>query len=337
MKRLDLRSDTVTLPCQAMRRAMASAEVGDDVYGEDPSIERLQQRAAQLLGKPASLFFPSGSMANQAALRAHTRPGDVVLASRDCHLLRYETGAAAALSGLQVEMLGADGAFDGDDVRAGLRAGSDHIAPTTVLAVENTHNAAGGRVFPQAQLESAVAAARGAGLALHLDGARLWNAAIASGRSPAELAAPFDSVSTCLSKGLGAPVGSLVSGSAELIARLRRIRKMLGGGMRQAGVLAAAGLYALSHNRQRLAEDHANARRLAEGLAALGFAVEGPPQTNIVMFRVKDQAAFAQACGERALLINAFAPGRFRAVLHLNISAADTAEALDRLSTITAR
>jgi threonine aldolase len=317
-----------------MREAMARAEVGDDVYGEDPSVNRLQERVAARLGKPAALFFPSGTMANQAALRAHTRPGDVVIAARDAHVLRAEAGAAAALSGLQIKTIGRAGCFAGEQVRAALQGGDVHVAPTTLLAVENTHNASGGRVFPPELLADATRAAREAGLALHLDGARLWNAAIASGRSEAELAAPFDSVSVCLSKGLGAPVGSLVAGSFELIERLLRIRKRLGGGMRQAGVLAAAGLFALEHHVARLAEDHANARRLAHGLAELGLEVEGTPETNILMFRVANETAFQREARARGVLLSRPDPGRLRAVTHLDVSAADVDEALDRLKSL---
>jgi threonine aldolase len=314
-----------------MREAMAKAEVGDDVFGEDPSVNRLQERVAALLGKPAALFFPSGTMANQAALRAHTRPGDVVIAARDAHILRAEGGAASALSGLQIETIGSGGAFGPDDVRAALHPPDVHYAPTTLLAIENTHNAAGGRIFRPDALDAAQRAAREAGLALHCDGARLWNAAVALGLPPAALAVPFDTVSVCLSKGLGAPLGSLVAGSAELVAKLRRIRKQLGGGMRQAGVVAAAGSYALDHHLARLAEDHANARRLASGLAALGCAVEAEPETNIVMFRVADPGAFQRAARERGVLFSRPSPHPRRAVTHLDVAAADVDEALERL------
>lgn len=331
MRSIDLRSDTVTRPTAGMREAMAQAEVGDDVHGEDPSVNRLQERVAALLGKEAALFFPSGTMANQAALRLHTRPGDVVIAAQDAHILKYEAGAASALSGLQIKTIGCEGSFSAEAVRAALHPGDVHFAPTTLLAIENTHNAAGGRVFPMPQLEQAVAAARAAGLALHCDGARLWNAALALGLPPATLAAPFDTVSVCLSKGLGAPVGSLVAGSQPLVGRLRRIRKMLGGGMRQAGVIAAGGLYALDHQLARLAEDHANARRLARGLVKIGFDVEGTPETNIVMFRVAEDAAFQRAARECGVLMSRADPGRLRAVTHLDVSATDVEEALERI------
>jgi len=330
MRRIDLRSDTVTQPSAAMREAMARAEVGDDVYGEDPSVERLQARVAELLGKAAALFFPSGTMANQAALRLHTSPGDVVIASRGAHILRAEAGAAAGLSGLQIETIGRGGRFGADDVRAALHADDVHLAPTTLLAVENTHNTAGGRVFPPEALGVAVAVARAAGLAIHLDGARLWNAAVALGISLDVLAEPFDTVSVCLSKGLGAPAGSLVAGAREHVAALRRIRKMFGGGMRQVGVLAAAGDVALDQ-RERLAEDHANAARLAEGLESIGLPPEHPPETNIVIFRVEDDAAFRRAAAERGVLLSGSGPGRVRAVTHLDVNATDVEAAVDRL------
>jgi threonine aldolase len=314
-----------------MREAMAKAEVGDDVHGEDPSVNRLQERIASVLGKEAALFFPSGTMANQAALRVHTRPGDVVIATRDAHILKYEAGAASALSGLQIKTIGRHGACPAEEIRGALHPGDVHFAPTTLLALENTHNAAGGRVLAPDALAEAAGAARAASLALHCDGARLWNAAVALELPPAALAAPFDTVSVCLSKGLGAPVGSLVAGSRELVSRLRRIRKMLGGGMRQAGVLAAAGLFALDHHLARLAEDHANARRLARGLGEVGLEVEGTPETNIVMFRVADDAAFQSRARERGVLLGRADPGRLRAVTHLDVTAEDVEAALERI------
>jgi threonine aldolase len=317
-----------------MREAMAKAEVGDDVYGEDPSVNRLQERVALLLGKPAALFFPSGTMANQAALRVHTRPGEVVIAARDAHVLRAEGGAASALSGLQIETIGGGGAFTPEEVRGALAPNDVHCAPTTLLAVENTHNAAGGRVLAPDVLEAVARAAREAGLALHCDGARLWNAAVALGVAPAALAAPFDTVSVCLSKGLGAPLGSLVAGSPELVERLRRIRKQLGGGMRQAGVVAAAGLFALDHHLPRLAEDHANARRLARGLAEIGCGLVETPETNIVMLRVPEPGALQRRARERGVLLSRIGPSLLRAVTHLDVSAADVDDALERLRPI---
>ena len=334
MATIDLRSDTVTRPTPAMREAMARAEVGDDVYGEDPTVNRLQETAARRLGKEAALFVPSGTMGNQASLHPFVRPGDVLLAGEGAHVLWYESGAPAALSGLQVQTLGSGGFFDGADVRAAVRPDESHYAPTRAVALENTHNRSGGRIFPLDRVKDVAQAAREHGLHLHLDGARLWNAVVATG-TPADVwAEPFDTVTFCLSKGLGAPVGSLVCASAEDIRCIHRARKMFGGGTRQAGILAAAGLHALEHHVERLAEDHANARRLAEGLEALGFAVDAAPETNMVMFRVEDGAAFHEALRERELLINAMDPGRFRAVTHLDVSSDDIEDALERIARI---
>ncbi|HEY8517685.1 MAG TPA: low-specificity L-threonine aldolase [Candidatus Binatia bacterium] len=330
MKTIDLRSDTVTRPTQAMRAAMAAAEVGDDVYGEDPTVNALQEEAARLTGKEAALFVPSGTMANQAALRALTRHGDLVLATEGAHLERFESGAAAAISGVQVKTVGRDGTLDPDDVRRALTPRDHHFAPLTLVALENTHNTAGGRVFPLDLLRSVIDVAREHGLKLHLDGARLFNAAVASGVPVAEWARGFDTVTFCLSKGLGAPVGSVVCGSAEVIERVHRVRKMLGGGMRQAGILAAAGLYALRHHVERLAEDHANARRLAEGLAELGLTVDPFPETNIVLFGAP-KAKFGLALRSRGVLVNEVGPRRYRAVTHLDVSADDVEDALARI------
>ena len=332
---IDLRSDTVTQPTPAMREAIATAPVGDDVYGEDPTVDALQRRAAQLLGTEAALFVPSGSMGNQASLRTLTRPGDVVLAGENAHLLRYEAGAPAALWGVHVKTIGSGGLFDARDVRRAITVSDDaHVAPTRVLAFENTHNFAGGRIFPLEALREAAGVAREFGLGLHLDGARLFNSVVATGVPAAVWAEPFDTVTFCVSKGLGAPVGSLVCGSRARVRELHRARKLLGGAMRQAGILAAAGLYALDHHIDRLAVDHANAARFAAGLAALGVRVDPPPETNMVMFEVEDAAAFAHGLRERSLQINAIAPGRFRAVTHLDVSADDIEEALGRIEEI---
>lgn len=325
---IDLRSDTVTKPTAAMREAIATAEVGDDVYGEDPSVNRLQEVAAQRLGKEAALFVPSGTMANQVAVRTHTRPGDVVLASRGAHLLLYESGAASALSGVQIQSLGRDGVFDAADLLAAIPPEDPHCAPVGLVAIENTHNTAGGRIFPLGTLRELATVARDRELPLHLDGARLFNASVASGIAAASWAEPFDTVGFCLSKGLGAPVGSLLCGSAEVIHRAQRIRKMLGGGMRQAGLLAAAGLYALEHHVERLAEDHEHAARLARGLEKLGLPVDPQPETNIVLFRVEDTLGFLRETRLRGVLVNPVEAGRFRAVTHLGVSRRDVEDAL---------
>jgi threonine aldolase len=332
---IDLRSDTITRPTPAMREAMARAEVGDDVYGEDPTVNRLEAEAAVRVGKEGAVFVPSGTMANQLAVRLHTHHGEVVLAGEGAHLLRYEGGAASALAGVQVRTIGEGGLYDAAAVRdAFADAGNVHVAPTTLLAAENTHHASGGRVFPLAELDAAAREARELGMRTHLDGARLFNAAVATGISSARLAAGFDTVSFCFSKGLGAPVGSVLCGSSEAMGRARRLRKMMGGGMRQAGILAAAALYALEHHVERLAVDHAHARRLAAGIAKLDLEVEAEPETNMVLFRVAPERmpGLLGAMRRRALWINPIEPGLFRAVTHLEIRPQDVDDALDRLS-----
>jgi threonine aldolase len=325
---IDLRSDTVTRPSAAMREAMARAEVGDDVYGEDPTVNALQERVAARLGKETALYVPSGSMANQIALRVHTHHGDDVLVGEGSHNMLYESGAAGALSGVQITVIGTGGLYTAQDVEAAIKPDNHHHAPTRLVCVENTHNRGGGRVFPQAEIDRIATVARARGIALHLDGARLLNAEVATGRPAKELAAPFDTVSLCFSKGLGAPVGSVLCGSRALIHRAHRFRKMLGGGMRQAGILAAAALYALEHNAARLADDHKHARLLAETLArSSAIRVDlAAVETNIVNFELAEGAPPAAQVVERAkakgVLINAIAPHRIRAVTHLDVDGA---------------
>ena len=334
--RIDLRSDTVTRPTEGMRRAIAEAEVGDDQYGEDPSVNLLQDEVASLFGMEASLFLPSGTMANQVALRTLTRPGDDVLVPTDSHIVLHETGAGAANAGVQFSPIGAAGVYDADAVRAAIKP-RGHIVypPTSLLVAENTHNRAGGIVFPADALAAAMAVAREAGLATYLDGARILNAAVATGEPAASLAGGFDLVSLSLSKGLGAPAGSMLAGSTEVIERAHRYRRMAGGAMRQAGILAAAGSYALANHVERLVEDHANAHRLAEELLR-GDDVEldlATVQTNIVVFSlverrgVPDAAAFVEECRARGVWLNAFGPRIVRAVTHLEISADQVREA----------
>lgn len=332
MKTIDLRSDTVTRPTAAMREAIARASVGDDVYGEDPSVNHLQTVAAARLGKEAAILMPSGTMANQAAIRALTSHGDVVLAGAGSHVLRYESGAAAALSGVQIQTVGDDGLFDGEDVVAAIPPRDHHRAPVTLVTVENTHNAAGGRLFPFDRLRRVVDAARAHDLRLHLDGARLFNAVVATGIRAERWAADFDTVSICLSKGLGAPVGSLVCGSAEVIDAVHRVRKMFGGGMRQAGLLAAAGSHALDHHVDRLAEDHRNARRLGKGLTALGLEVTPPPETNMVFFHCPTARRLATAMSGRGVLVNLIDGRTLRAVTHLDVSGEDVEVGLQRIA-----
>jgi threonine aldolase len=329
---IDLRSDTVTLPTPEMREAMAAAEVGDDVYGEDPTVNRLQALAAERLGAEAALFVPSGTMANQIAVRAHTEPGDGAIAGRDAHAWLYEAGAAAGLSGVQIALVG-DGLFDAADVEEAASPPDDHFAPTRLVMVENTHNKSGGRVFPLDAIERIAEVARRRGFALHLDGARLFNAEVASGVPAATWAERFDSVSFCLSKGLGAPVGSLVCGSRAFVERAHRFRKMFGGGMRQAGILAAAGIHALEHHVKRLADDHAHARRLAEGLRRIeGVRDVREPETNIVLFRVDDIGGFLGRARERGVLLGAIDVRTVRAVTHLDVNEADVPVALERIA-----
>ena len=320
MSPIDLRSDTVTRPTQAMREAMARAEVGDDVYAEDPSVNLLQERAAALTGQEAALFVPSGTMANQLAVRSHTEPGDALVAPHGAHVYQYEGGAAAALAGVQIALIGSDGLFSPEDLRGALAPADVHFARPRLVWIENTHNRSGGRVFPLDAQRAVLDFAHSAGLALHLDGARIFNASVASGIPVGDLARAFDSVSFCLSKGLGAPVGSLLCASAPLIERARRFRKMFGGGMRQAGVLAAAGLHALDHHVKRLADDHAHAALFAEGIASIrGLELVRAPETNIVLFRCADADALVSRARAAGLLLGSRDARTVRAVTHLDV------------------
>jgi len=326
MATIDLRSDTVTRPTAAMRKAMAEAEVGDDVYGDDPTVHRLQDRIAELFGTEAALLVPSGTMANQIALRAHSRHGDEVIVGRDAHCWRNESGALAALAGLQTTVTTGP-TFTADEVRAAYRGGDDpHLSLTRVVAIENTHSLSGGTCWDRAQLTGVIEAAHGLGLAVHLDGARIWNAAVAGGVPERELAAGFDSISACLSKGLGAPIGSMIAGRRDFIRRCLKLRKMYGGGMRQAGILAAAGLYALDHHRARIAEDHGNARALAERLAGVRHLRIDPArvQTNIAMIELErgTAAAVVQHARGAGVLLGASGAQRIRLVTHLDVDRA---------------
>ncbi|HWL89478.1 MAG TPA: GntG family PLP-dependent aldolase [Polyangiaceae bacterium] len=327
---IDLRSDTVTRPTPGMRQAIASAEVGDDVYGDDPSVRALEEEIAQLLGKEAAVFTSTGTMANQLAVGVHTRPGDEVIVGEGSHVVWNESGAGAVLSGVQFAVTGRDGLLTADEVEAAIKPAANWLPRTSLVCVENTHNRAGGRIFPQ---ENAVAIGeriKPHGLAFHLDGARLWNVSAARQVPVNTLAAPFDTVSVCFSKGLGAPVGSALAGPAALIQEARRLRQRWGGGMRQSGILAAAARYALTHHRARLVEDHANARRLAERLSdARGISVEvAKVETNIVNIDLEAPvAAVVKTMRERGVLISATAPQRLRAVTHLDVTAAQIDEA----------
>lgn len=334
---IDLRSDTITLPTPAMRAAMAAAELGDDMFGEDPTVAKLEARVAELLGKEAAMFAPSGTMVNQLALRAHTEPGDEVILDGNAHIYYYEGGAPAALAGVMCRCLpGVRGIFTAAELEAVLRPADQHFPPTRLVCLENTHNRGGGKIWPQELVREIGALTRGRGIRLHLDGARLWNAAVASGVSERELAAEFDSVAVCFSKGLGAPVGSALCGSREFIRRARRFRKMFGGGMRQAGILAAGALHALEHHRERLAEDHANARALAEGLSALPGVELDPAamRTNIVLARIKTVPAdrLVRELDEAGLRVLATGPDTIRAVTSLEVAAEEIPRALGILA-----
>ena len=335
MRAIDLRSDTVTRPSAAMRQAMAEAVVGDDVFGDDPTVRALEEHAAGLFGKAAGLFLPSGTMSNQAALLAWTERGDEVFLHEQSHILLYEQAGAAVIGSLQTRSFASeDGMLDPETMGEFVHTGEDpHEARTRVVALENTHNHCGGRVLDAAGTLAVRLFCDRHGLALHLDGARVCNAAVASVRSLADVAAPFDSVSVCLSKGLGAPVGSVLVGPVDFIRRARRARKLLGGGMRQAGILAAAGLFALKHNVSRLAEDHRRALALAQGLATVpGFSVDlRTVQTNMVFVSTrpsgKRAAEVARRLSEAGVLCLAESPWKVRFVTHLDVDDADVAEA----------
>ena len=324
---VDLRSDTVTRPSAGMRRAMAEAELGDDVFGDDPSVNRLQARAAQMLGFAQALLFPSGTQSNLAALMSHCARGDEYLVGQEAHTYRFEAGGGAVLGSIQPQPLAnrADGTLDLAEVEAAIKPDDPHFARTRLLALENT---IGGKAIALAYLESALQLAAKRGLATHLDGARIFNASVKLGVGAKELCAGFDSVSVCLSKGLGAPAGTLLLGNADFMAKAKRARKILGGAMRQAGVIAAAGLYALENNVERLAEDHANAERLAQGLREAGYEVEGP-HTNMVFVRISSDRILPlkeKLATENILVL----PGaRLRLVTHLDVDAAAIERALD--------
>ncbi len=333
MMTVDLRSDTVTRPSPAMRQAIANAEVGDDVLGDDPTVIRLQERVAGMFDKEAALFVPSGSMANQVAIRAVCEPGDELIIDETTHSYNYETGGPAALSGCSCRLIRSPrGVFSPEDVDSSVRPKNAHFPNSRMLIVENTNNRGGGAVWPVERVGAVAAAARRHGLHVHMDGARLMNACVARGVAPTAYTRQVDSVSLCFSKGLGAPIGSIVAGSRPFIQRAHRFRKMFGGAMRQVGILAAAAIYALDHNVERLADDHAAARRLAEALAELpGIRLDPESvETNIVIFEVEPRLGsadeFARRLNERGVWLFATAPTKIRAVTHMDVSA----EQIDR-------
>jgi threonine aldolase len=335
---IDLRSDTVTKPTDAMRQAMAGADVGDDVYGGDPTVRVLEDRVAELLGKEAAVFVPSGTMSNQVAMRTHTEPGSLVLMDSGSHMVLNEGGGAAAFSGQTVRPVPSHrGIFDGEAVEGVLevphRFNPSHLMPpAAMLCVENTHNVGGGTVWPLSAIHDVAEAGRRHGMALHMDGARLWHASAAAGVAEAEYAAPFDTVSVCFSKGLGAPMGSALAGTSGLVARARRFKQQFGGGLRQAGIVAAGALHALEHHRPRLGEDHENARILADGLAALDGIELDPTlvETNIVRFHVSAMEAgpFVDACHDRGVFMLPGGTHGVRAVTHMDVGRQDIDQAL---------
>jgi threonine aldolase len=331
---IDLRSDTITQPTPAMRQAMANAPVGDDVFGDDPTVQALEKRVAQLLGKEAAVFVPSGTMSNQIALRAHTEPGDEIVLEAESHIYYYEAGGPAALSGVSCRLIsGERGIFTASDVKAVLRTPDQHFPTTKLICIENTHNRGGGSIWPIENIAEIAALARDLGLKMHMDGARLWNASVATGVAEQAYARHFDSVSVCFSKGLGAPVGSALVGTDRFIARARRFRKQFGGGMRQVGIIAAGALYALEHHRQRLSEDHEHARILAAGIASLPGIELDPAtvQTNMVVFRVTAMPAslFCQKAKDAGVDMLARTEHTVRAVTHLNVNREQIRQAVD--------
>ncbi len=340
----DLRSDTITQPTPGMRAALAAADVGDDVLGDDPTVNQLEQRSAELLGQPAAVYVPSGTMANQIAIRATTEPGQELIIDYSTHSYNYEAGGAAALSGVSFHILKTPrGIFTPAQVAAAIRPDDVHFPVSRMVIIENTNNRGGGSVWSVAEVADVAAVTRANNLHLHLDGARLLNACVARGCRPTDYTAHVDSVSLCFSKGLGAPVGSVLAGPDAFIKRARRFRKMFGGGMRQAGIIAAAALYALDHNVERLAEDHANARKLAEALAELpGIRLDpASVETNIVIFDVEppiaSPAALVAQLEQRGVRMLAISPTRVRAVTHLDVSAAQIDQAISVIREIVKR
>jgi threonine aldolase len=335
---IDMRSDTVTRPTAGMRAAMASAEVGDDVMGEDPTVNRLQERVASLLGKEAALYVPSGAMSNQICVRAHTQPGDELLCESTCHIYNNESGGPAILSGIMCRTIEGDyGILDVSQLEGKIRPINDHLVRTRLVALENTHNRGGGRIFPLEKIQAISEWTHRNGLALHLDGARLWNAIVATGIPGTEWARHFDSVSVCFSKGLGAPIGSALAGSRDFVKRARRIRKLFGGGMRQAGIAAAGALYALDNHIDRLADDHRNAQTIARAVMDTPGLRLDPPEveTNLVWIEVDPELGTAGQVGaalkEHGVLVQIVGDRYLRACLHLDVSAAQAERAAETI------
>jgi threonine aldolase len=333
---IDLRSDTVTKPTPAMRAAIQAAEVGDDVFNEDPTVRRLEERVAAVLGKEAAVFVPSGTMSNQIAIKAHTQPGDEMLCEANCHVYNFEAGGPAVLSGVTCRTVEGDhGVLDLSQLEDKVRPVNDHLVRTRLVCLENTHNRGGGRIYPIEKIQAISAWAHKHGLIMHLDGARLWNAVVATGVPTAEWARHFDTVSVCFSKGLGAPIGSALGGPRDFITRAKRVRKLFGGGMRQAGVAAAGALFALDNHVERLADDHRNAQVIAQAIADTPGLRLDPPEveTNLIFFQVDRELGTAQAVAAalkaRGVLVGATTPQKIRACTHLDVSAAQAERAAD--------
>jgi threonine aldolase len=341
---IDLRSDTVTRPTAGMRAAMHAAPVGDDVFGEDSTVNRLEERVAALLGKEAALFVPSGTMSNQICIKGQTQPGDELLCDAGCHIYQFEVGGPAVLSGVTCRTIDGDhGIMDLSQLEDKIRPVNDHLVRTRMVCLENTHNRGGGRVYPIEKIEAISAWARTNGLSMHLDGARLWNAIVASGIAARDWARHFDTVSVCFSKGLGAPVGSALAGPREFVVRARKIRKLFGGGMRQAGILAAAALYALDHHIDRLAEDHRHARVIAGAIADTPELLLDPPdvETNILYFHLERDLGTAKelaaALKQRGVLVHPTGTHSIRACTHLDVSPAQAERAAEAIRQTAAR
>jgi threonine aldolase len=337
---IDLRSDTVTRPTPAMRAAMNAAEVGDDVFGEDPTVNRLEQAVADRLGMEAAVYVPSGTMSNQIAVKAHTRPGDELLCDANCHIYCYEQGGPAVLSGVSCRTIDGDfGILDLSQLEDKIRADDQHCVRTRMVCLENTHNRGGGRIYPIEKIEAISQWARRHNLVMHLDGARLWNAVVATGIAARAWARHFDTVSVCFSKGLGAPVGSALAGPRDFIKEARRVRKLFGGGMRQAGAIAAAALYALDHHVERLADDHANAQIIAQAFADTpGLRLQPPEvETNLIWVRVDPKLGTVKEVGARlkqhGVLVHASGP-LLRACTHLDVSRAQAEHAADAIRSL---
>ncbi len=341
---IDLRSDTVTKPTPPMRRAMAEAEVGDDVFGEDPTVNALQERVAKLLGKEDAIFVPTGTMANQLAIKSHTQPGDEVITEATSHLYNFEGGAGGAISGVQFYCVkGTRGILDPSQIEEAVRPIDHHFAVTRLICLENTHNRGGGSIYPVDKMADIYRVAKARGFLVHLDGARLWNASVAAGIPPRQYAQWADSVSVCLSKGLGTPLGSLVTGSKVFIDRVHRFRKMFGGGMRQVGIIAAAGIYALDHHMERLKEDHENAKHLARGLKELkGVSIDPEEvQTNIIILKIAEAETTAprvvEAMRKHGVLIHLIGKAQIRLVTHLDVTREDIHKALTAFEQVLGR